>query len=822
MKQFERSCRKFVKRHGEALLIAAFLLADCFLSGWALTVGTVGAVLYVIIPAIRTLICLDPKAQLTYLKAFVKTPKFQKLAILLFWIYSIRAVMAATTHAALFTLGRDEQMPSLTNALFLGAQQFAPIAYLTSPVFVYAGFCFAAILWRSRLKATKEDPDLIKQRQIWSGVVQAGFFLSYVGSILMISLNEKGPAFMMSNWLLASARDANIYNTIDAVVPPPFVVGVTHRAMAMDYGNAVAPMMSQVDISNMFGDLSFITSFDIFMITAFSSCVFLLLLQPMLKLTSFLTSFCWRVVSPGSLQNIIEGFLEALRLKERVLGFNEKRVFWGNALRTLAWLVACYGGLFWLFGFCGGPLGLAIQNWMIASGVDAGFIGRDGAPKFLFDNNYRIFLGSIVALYGTAPLAVTASVILPYAKARKITLNCDGISFFQGPYLSLLGRQTRLWSDLKSLKIVKSSKAQSNSKTTFSLAFRSGGQINFDSSQIPAQDMRVLLDAIDEHAVACTVDPEIFIICQSLEEIAKEEAASDGIDDQAIATIAKQEFKSTVFVPLSPGDFLPGTQTRIIKQLASKPLCAVYLARDAEGKMQTVKQFYLADDTEETRAFAKILRREYELLSKLDHPGIAKVATSFTVDQSTFLVIEHRPGTDLRAIVKEHGARSESLTISWAEQICEIMMYLHSREPAILHRDLTPDNIIAGEDGQLRLIDFGAAREFLEGITGTMIGKQCYVAPEQLRGDASKKSDIYSFGCTLYYALTGNDPKALSQSSPAKDLDCSEALDKLIQDCTSFEESERPQSFEEILQRLKKLDIGFRIKLSAQKEKVSA
>ncbi len=164
--------------------------------------------------------------------------------------------------------------------------------------------------------------------------------------------------------------------------------------------------------------------------------------------------------------------------------------------------------------------------------------------------------------------------------------------------------------------------------------------------------MRVLLDAIDEHAVACAVDPEIFTICQSLEEVAKEEAASDGIDDVAIATIAKQEFKSTVFVPFSPGDFLPGTQTRIIKQLASKPLCAVYLARDAQGKMQIVKQFYLADDTEETKAFAKILRREYELLSKLDHPGIAKVARTFTVDQSTFLVIEHRPGTDLREIVR--------------------------------------------------------------------------------------------------------------------------------------------------------------------------
>jgi serine/threonine-protein kinase len=150
------------------------------------------------------------------------------------------------------------------------------------------------------------------------------------------------------------------------------------------------------------------------------------------------------------------------------------------------------------------------------------------------------------------------------------------------------------------------------------------------------------------------------------------------------------------------------------------------------------------------------------------------------------------------------------------------MIFLHHRETSILHRDLTPDNIIIGEDGQLRLIDFGAAREFLEGITGTMIGKQCYVAPEQLRGEATTQSDIFSFGCTLYFVLTGRDPKALSQSSPAKDLDCSEEIDQLIRDCTSFEASQRPASFDEVLQRLKKIEKGFRIKLSPLKDKVPA
>ncbi|MBX9722817.1 MAG: serine/threonine protein kinase, partial [Candidatus Obscuribacterales bacterium] len=300
------------------------------------------------------------------------------------------------------------------------------------------------------------------------------------------------------------------------------------------------------------------------------------------------------------------------------------------------------------------------------------------------------------------------------------------------------------------------------------------------------------------------------------------DAASDGKTDTSIKNIHAQEFKSTIFIPFSPGEVLPTTKTRVIKQLCSKPLCAVYLGRDENGRMVTIKQFYLPDDTEETKALSKLLKREYDLLSRLDHPGIAKVLDTFTVEKSTFLVIEHRLGTDLRETVQEHGPRSEALTLAWAQQLCEIMIHLHSQAPVILHRDLTPDNVIAGEDGQLRLIDFGAAREFLEGITGTMIGKHCYVAPEQLRGDATQRSDIYSFACTLYFLLTGRDPVALSQSSPARLIDCSDELSKLIEDCTEFDQDKRPQSFAEILNRLQAMDKGISLDLNTIKQKAFA
>ncbi len=807
------ACRQFFKRHSEAFFIIAFILADCFASGRVLTAGIVLAITYVALPAMRAMLTLDPAGRLTYLKAFIKTPKVQRLAILLFWICSIRWLMHAAIASQLFPLARaDERAPSISSALFMGASQFSPFAFLATPIITYAAACLISILWRSRLKATKHDPDLIAKRQVWSGVSYFLFFAAYISGILGITLNQKGPAYMLSNWLLASARDANLFSSpaeVSVSTIDPFLPG------------GMAPTLQYADSGNHFSNLAFIQPFDTFILTSFSILLFLLFLQPALKLNSLLTSFCWRVVSPTSLQNISEGFLEALRLPSRVLNFYEANQFWSNAGRTLVWLVACYAFLFWLFGFSGGPLGNAIHNWMIASTVDAGFGYATAAPDWVFSSNLRIFLGSIVALYGTAPVAVTASVFLPCTKPRKIIITCDGISFVQGPYLSLWGRQFRLWSDLKSMT-VKTGTNKAGMKAQFTLKFRSGGHVSFDNSQMSAKDLSVFLDGVDQYASACNVDHEVYSICQALNDVERDKATSDGITDTAIQSIPPQEFKSTIFIPLAAGDFLPNTRTRIIKQIASKPLCAVYLARNDEGRMVTVKQFYLAEETEETRALEKILKREYELLSALDHPGIAKVLNSFTHEKSTFLLIEHRMGSDMRAIVKEHGARSEALTVSWAQQLCEIMIYLHGREPAILHRDISPDNVIAGEDGQLRLIDFGAAREFLDGITGTMIGKHCYVSPEQLRGEATQRSDIYSFGCTLYFLLTGRDPISLSQSSPSKSMDCSEELDRLIRDCTEFDEDKRPQSFEEVLKRLKDLDKGFKLKLAAAKEKVPA
>ena len=109
--------------------------------------------------------------------------------------------------------------------------------------------------------------------------------------------------------------------------------------------------------------------------------------------------------------------------------------------------------------------------------------------------------------------------------------------------------------------------------------------------------------------------------------------------------------------------------------------------------------------------------------------------------------------------------------------------------------------ILRKKDGTIALIDFGAANFFLGTATGTMIGKQAYIAPEQLRGKARPASDLYAFGGTLHFLLTGEDPEPLSPSRAVTRGENAE-MDALVEAMTQMEAAERPQSAAAVLEAL--------------------
>ena len=163
---------------------------------------------------------------------------------------------------------------------------------------------------------------------------------------------------------------------------------------------------------------------------------------------------------------------------------------------------------------------------------------------------------------------------------------------------------------------------------------------------------------------------------------------------------------------------------------------------------------------------AELFKREAMLLCSISHARIAKIYDYFVEDDRHYLVLEHIPGRTIRNFIANHGPVNDTIVIRWGKQLAEVLQYLHSLTPPIIHRDLTPDNIIVGEDGQLSVIDFGAANIFLGTATGTIIGKASYMPPEQFKGKASTVSDIYSLGGVLHYISTGHDPELDLNLSP--------------------------------------------------------
>lgn len=168
-------------------------------------------------------------------------------------------------------------------------------------------------------------------------------------------------------------------------------------------------------------------------------------------------------------------------------------------------------------------------------------------------------------------------------------------------------------------------------------------------------------------------------------------------------------------------------------------------------------------------------------------------------------VPEYVPGVNLRQLVTERGPQKELRVLSITKALCEILQYLHDQNPPVVHRDLTPDNIMLTGDGDdsIKLIDFGAARESFSNTTGTLIGKQSYIAPEQFRGKTSVQSDLYALGCTMHFLLTGSDPEALTVSRPKQcEASISVAVDDLVASCTQIDLTNRVQTASELLARI--------------------
>lgn len=161
---------------------------------------------------------------------------------------------------------------------------------------------------------------------------------------------------------------------------------------------------------------------------------------------------------------------------------------------------------------------------------------------------------------------------------------------------------------------------------------------------------------------------------------------------------------------------------------------------------------------------------EASILAQLDHPNLPKVSDFFTDDEREYLVMDFVPGNDLKQMLDERiqeGELLETLTVlDWAEQIMDTLIYLHERESPVVHRDIKPSNIKLTPDGWIKLVDFGLVKLLAPDEQRTLTvmqgrGSAMYTPLEQYGADGGTtdvRSDIYSFGATLYHLFTCKVP----------------------------------------------------------------
>jgi len=274
---------------------------------------------------------------------------------------------------------------------------------------------------------------------------------------------------------------------------------------------------------------------------------------------------------------------------------------------------------------------------------------------------------------------------------------------------------------------------------------------------------------------------------------------------QALAAPPKRERLK----PLLDGGSLQAGKYRVINQLGVGGQGSAYLANDNINDYTVVlKEFILPVhvDVAVRKSALESFENEARILKQMDSQNVVKLIDFFVEDHRAYLVLEHIDGASLRELVEKGGAMSETQVKELAMQMCSILAYLHSLSPPVVHRDFTPDNLILQKDGTLKLIDFNVAQQVEATVTGTVVGKHAYLPPEQFRGMPTSQSDIYAFGATLHFLLTGADPEPISKSHPAKQVPgISNGMDHIVSHATQLDCGQRYENVEQMGEDLKAL-----------------
>jgi serine/threonine protein kinase len=200
---------------------------------------------------------------------------------------------------------------------------------------------------------------------------------------------------------------------------------------------------------------------------------------------------------------------------------------------------------------------------------------------------------------------------------------------------------------------------------------------------------------------------------------------------------------------------------RILSQIGKGGMGLVFLAEhELMGRKVAIKVLPRKKVTEQSE---EAFRREIRMLGRLDHENLVRAIDAGFDGNVFYMVTEFIDGLDLNQLVKKYGRLTDDVAAAIISQAAQALGYAH--ENKIVHRDVKPGNIFVSFNGSVKLLDLGLARSEVEGEAisfNGVVGTIDYIAPEQLNKKKAAYvdalADIYSLGCTLYYAVTGKPP----------------------------------------------------------------
>ena len=220
-----------------------------------------------------------------------------------------------------------------------------------------------------------------------------------------------------------------------------------------------------------------------------------------------------------------------------------------------------------------------------------------------------------------------------------------------------------------------------------------------------------------------------------------------------------------------PNNILLQDRYQIIEPIGRGGMGAVYKAIDTRLRSTVALKQTLVDGA----ALSKAFEREAQLLASLRHPMLPRVSDHFLDTRGQFLIMEYVPGDDLGTLLER---RKEAFDVAnvlrWADQLLDVLDYLHTHNPPVIHRDIKPQNIKLTDRNEIILLDFGLAKgsslQTKATSTGSIFGYTPHYAPlEQIHGTGTDcRSDLYLLAATLYHLFTANMPVDAMTRATAK------------------------------------------------------